>query len=383
MTRACSVSKLRCWPCAIGWPTRCSTWSPARLSINDRLGGRQVSQVLDRLADSTRAQLRIQHEVRAQQARTVLSARIVAAAPLVALVGLRATNPRYLSIFDSVGRPDGADRLRGKRRAWLRGHAVPDAAAGPATGAGAMTPLALADSVHVPALDARVVVLPLLLGLGLYLVLTTPAVRSSRSPISASGCDLLDVDERIRMAELGRQTAPAACSPRASWKTCCVRSSKTPVGCSARVLVRLGLGGGRELERACASCGRAWRWSQFLGEKVATGVIVAATFPLMNLLHITPFGAWPVWLWLVGFRHRLRLARSGIWSGARSPRAGWCLMELPTILDMLTLATSAGMALEQALEEVARQSEGVVAQRVARGCARAGARVSAAICWMR
>jgi tight adherence protein B len=72
------------------------------LSINDRLGGRLVSQVLDRLAESTRAQLRIEHEVRAHQARTVLSARIVAAAPVVALIGLRATNPRYLSIFDSV-----------------------------------------------------------------------------------------------------------------------------------------------------------------------------------------------------------------------------------------------------------------------------------------
>jgi tight adherence protein B len=72
------------------------------LLINDRLGGRLVSQVLDRLADSTRAHLRIEHELRAHQARTVLSARIVAAAPLVALVGLRATNPRYLSIFDSV-----------------------------------------------------------------------------------------------------------------------------------------------------------------------------------------------------------------------------------------------------------------------------------------
>ncbi|HEY2594430.1 MAG TPA: type II secretion system F family protein [Chloroflexota bacterium] len=72
------------------------------LSINDRLGGRLVSQVLDRLADSTRAQLRIEQEVRAHQARTVLSARIVAAAPLVALVGLRAINPRYLDIFDGV-----------------------------------------------------------------------------------------------------------------------------------------------------------------------------------------------------------------------------------------------------------------------------------------
>jgi Flp pilus assembly protein TadB len=73
------------------------------LAINDRLGGRMVSQVLDRLADATRAQLRIEHEVRAHQGRTVLSARIVAAAPLIALVGLRLTNPRYLSIFDSFG----------------------------------------------------------------------------------------------------------------------------------------------------------------------------------------------------------------------------------------------------------------------------------------
>jgi tight adherence protein B len=71
------------------------------LIINDRLGGRQVSQLLDHLADATRSQLRIQHEVRAHQGRTILSARIVAAAPLVALVGLRTANPRYLSIFDS------------------------------------------------------------------------------------------------------------------------------------------------------------------------------------------------------------------------------------------------------------------------------------------
>jgi tight adherence protein B len=72
------------------------------LLVNDRLGGRQVSQVLDRLADATRAQLRVQQEVRAQQGRTVLSARIVAAAPLVALIGLRTASPRYLDVFDSL-----------------------------------------------------------------------------------------------------------------------------------------------------------------------------------------------------------------------------------------------------------------------------------------
>jgi tight adherence protein B len=71
----------------------------ASLVLNDRLGGRNVSQVLDRLAHATRAQLRIQDELRALQARNVLSARIVAAMPLVVLVLIRQINPTYLSIF--------------------------------------------------------------------------------------------------------------------------------------------------------------------------------------------------------------------------------------------------------------------------------------------
>ena len=73
----------------------------AALVLNDRLGGRNVSQVLDRLAHATRAQLQIRSEVRAQQARNVLSARVVAAMPLVVLVAVRRVNPGYLSLFDS------------------------------------------------------------------------------------------------------------------------------------------------------------------------------------------------------------------------------------------------------------------------------------------
>lgn len=73
----------------------------ASLVLNDRLGGRNVSQVLDRLAHATRAQLQIRGEVRAQQARNVLSARVVAAMPLVVLVAVRRINPGYLALFDS------------------------------------------------------------------------------------------------------------------------------------------------------------------------------------------------------------------------------------------------------------------------------------------
>jgi tight adherence protein B len=71
----------------------------ASLLLNDRLGGRNVSQVLDRLAHATRAQLRVHQELRAYQARNVLSARIVAAVPLVVLIGIRRVNPGYLQIF--------------------------------------------------------------------------------------------------------------------------------------------------------------------------------------------------------------------------------------------------------------------------------------------
>lgn len=74
----------------------------ATLLLNDRLGGRNVSVVLDRLADATRAQQRIQEELRAYQARNVLSARIVALVPAGVLIAVRQVNPRYLALFDDV-----------------------------------------------------------------------------------------------------------------------------------------------------------------------------------------------------------------------------------------------------------------------------------------
>ena len=70
------------------------------LVLNDRLGGRNVSQVLDRLAHATRAQLLVQRELAAYQARNVTSARVVAAMPLVVLVAVRRVNPGYLAIFN-------------------------------------------------------------------------------------------------------------------------------------------------------------------------------------------------------------------------------------------------------------------------------------------
>ncbi len=71
------------------------------LVLNDRVGGRNVTQVLDRLAQATRAQQRIQQELRAYQGRNILSARIVAAVPLVVLMAIRWVSPEYLALFDT------------------------------------------------------------------------------------------------------------------------------------------------------------------------------------------------------------------------------------------------------------------------------------------
>jgi tight adherence protein C len=224
-----------------------------------------------------------------------------------------------------------------------------------------MTVLMLGDIVHLTALDARVVALPLILGLGLYLVLTALPLGRPQ-PDLGERLRRLDVDERIRLSELGRSQHRPLFASRLLENM--LRPVIDDIGRALRALLtRFGLASGRELEARLELLRPGVDVVQFLGEKVAAGLIVSVTFPLMNLLHIEPFGPWPVWLWLVGFAVGFLLPDWDLDRRA-ARRRGLVLMELPAILDMLTLATSAGMALEQALEEVARQSEGVVAHEL-------------------
>jgi tight adherence protein B len=72
----------------------------AALILNDRVGGRQVGPVLDRLAQSTRAMLAEFEEAKARQSQVVLSARVVALVPAVALVGLRMVAPGFMAVYD-------------------------------------------------------------------------------------------------------------------------------------------------------------------------------------------------------------------------------------------------------------------------------------------
>ncbi len=72
------------------------------LILNDRVGGERVGQVLDRLAEATRAERRVLEEVQALQAQNVLSARVVAVLPLLVLLLVRWLSPEYTALFDTA-----------------------------------------------------------------------------------------------------------------------------------------------------------------------------------------------------------------------------------------------------------------------------------------
>jgi Flp pilus assembly protein TadB len=78
------------------------------LAFNDRVGGRQVAEVLDAMADELAAEARTVRELRARQERQRTSARVVALAPVVLLLLLQQVNPGYL---DPYGSPAGQSVL--------------------------------------------------------------------------------------------------------------------------------------------------------------------------------------------------------------------------------------------------------------------------------
>jgi Flp pilus assembly protein TadB len=71
------------------------------LSLADRLGSRNLTDVLDSLADATTAQAAAIREARARQTRARMSARIVAVVPMLLLLAIRRANPAYLEPFST------------------------------------------------------------------------------------------------------------------------------------------------------------------------------------------------------------------------------------------------------------------------------------------
>ncbi len=204
---------------------------------------------------------------------------------------------------------------------------------------------------------AEVVLLPLLFGFGLYLVLTAQPLGRPR-PDLLERLRRLDVEERLRAHATETDTRTIFTSPLLERM---LRPLLDDLGGLLRtVLTRFGLPVGDELERKLRVARPGVSATQFFGEKAASGLVFLCLFPFMNLLGIHPFGEWPLWVWSLGFGVGF-LAPDWELERRLAARRSAVAMELPAILDMLTIATSAGLALEQALGVVARQSQGLLA----------------------
>ena len=210
------------------------------------------------------------------------------------------------------------------------------------------------------ALEPRFLIWPLLFGLGAYLLLTAQPIGRPK-PDLVERLRRLDVDERIRAEIDGRGTRRIFAS---AFLEGMLRPVLDDLGRLLRsALGRFGLGGGQELERKLGIARPGVEPVQFFGEKVASALIGLGVFPLMNGLGTHPFGVWPVWTWLAGFAVGF-LAPDWELERRLAARRTLVVMELPILLDMLTIATSAGLALEQGLGVVARQSRGAVAREL-------------------
>lgn len=217
-----------------------------------------------------------------------------------------------------------------------------------------------APRANLASFEPRSLVWPLLFGLGVYLILTAQPLGKPK-PDLAERLRRLDVDHRIRAQASRREVRPMFASRLLE---VLLRPILDDVGGLLRaVLGRFGLSGGEELERKLRVAMPEVEPGQFYGQKVVSGLVGMGAFPAMNWLGIHPFGAWPLWTWGLGFLVGF-LALDWQLEHRLATRRTLCLMELPTLLDELTIAVSAGAALEQALGVVARRSSGLIAQEL-------------------
>lgn len=180
-------------------------------------------------------------------------------------------------------------------------------------------------------------------GLGLLLIVSTQEWWARPKPDLALQLKRLSIEGRYaldRESQIGTSRVY-----RASVLERLLRPVADDLG---RLVARLGghLGiGGAEWEQKLARAGYPMSLAQFLGQKLLAGLALFAVFPLSNLLGLTLEGPWLV-------EARLRARREQV------------LRELPLVCDLLGIALSAGMGLEQALQTVAEQGEGILLGRL-------------------
>ena len=200
----------------------------------------------------------------------------------------------------------------------------------------------------------------LLIATAVYALVTAQPLGQPK-PDLAERLARLDVDERIRMGPAGEPGRPFFASRALE---ALLRPMLDDVGRLARALLsRVGLAGGDDLAARLRLTRPGVDVAQFFGEKTALGLLGLGLLPLMNVLGAHLFGSWPVWSWAVGFAVGFLAPDVDLEHRVRAHRTA-CLMELPTVLDLLAIGTSAGLALEQALAHVAERSRGVVGREL-------------------
>lgn len=201
-----------------------------------------------------------------------------------------------------------------------------------------------------------VILLSAMLGASLWLIITGSPLGRPR-PDLALRLRAMSAQGRTELEAAGRRSGPRV------FKSPLLEQFLRPLlddigGQVGRVLVRFGIASGNVEQRLAL----AWPGvtpSQFYGQKLASGLLFLALFPLMNAFSINPFGAWPVWIWLGGFVFGFAMPDWMLESRLEKRRTA-VLMELPTALDLLAIAGSAGMSPEQALVDVSRQMGGTL-----------------------
>jgi tight adherence protein C len=191
-----------------------------------------------------------------------------------------------------------------------------------------------------------------LLGAGLFLVATAQPLGRPRPELAAR---LRRLSARGRMElDRGADEGTVFSSPLLERL---LRPLLDDAGAAlARLLARLGLETG-DLERRLALAWPDLGPAQFRGQQLASGLVLVALFPAMNLVGVRPFGPWPAWLWLGGFALGFALPAWLLQSRLQQRRAA-VAAELPVALDLLAIAASAGLSPEQALLEASRLLRG-------------------------
>jgi tight adherence protein C len=194
-------------------------------------------------------------------------------------------------------------------------------------------------------------------GLGLFLIVTGQEWWERPRPDLWLQLRRLSVEGRYALErEASRGSTPVY---RASVLERLLRPVADDLGrLLSRVAAHLGIGG-VAWERKLTRAGYPMPIAQFLGQKVIAGLALFAVFPLANLLDFTVAGPWPVEVWLGGFAVGFLLP-DWLVEGRLRARREQLRRELPIVLDLLSIAISAGMGLEQALQTVANQGEGVL-----------------------